>query len=433
MKKKWIGCVMAGALALSLTGCGGSKDESTDASGSSGDSGKGGNIVWAGWSGEEESTKPAIEEIISSYNENSGSKVKWVGWPWKDTQQQLIIRNQGSEQLDVAQVDIGMFGALAKMGILEDINTLVDKDKLEDTYEESALKVGQVDGKQLGMPWSIASIGMVYNPTLLAEVGYNEPPKTIDEFEDCMKKLKEKNPDIIPYGMATKEETMATDFQPWLWTFGGKVVDDGKVTIDNDKAKKAAEWYKGLLDDGYIQMNITRFDARQMFAEGKMAFYDDAISAKGVAVQNGISEDALDDSIKPMPRPVLKEGDDPQSAMWGHLLVVFKKSEHKKEAIDFIEHAVSEDQALKYLDSNGMPPVIKSALESDTVKNDDWTSKWLEYSKTGQRLEFAVQTNGSELNNILVEELQGILLDNKSVDEGLKDAKARIESSLETE
>lgn len=422
MKKMIIGSLVVASL-LTLAGCG---EKSNDAKEKESD-----KIVWAGWSGEEESTKPIIKEMIDSYNEKGDKQVSWVGWPWKDTQQQLIIRNQGSEQLDIAQVDINMFGALADMGLLEDISTIVDESELESTYEESALKVGQVDGKQLGMPWSIASIGMVYNPTLLAEVGYNEPPKTIAEFEDCMAKLKEKNPEVIPYGLATKEETMSSDFQPWLWTFGGKLLKDGKVTVDSAKSKEATEWYKGLKDQGYIQMNMTRFDARQLFAEGKLAFYDDAISAKGIATQNGISETDLDQRIKPMARPVVKEGDESKSAMWGHLLVVFKKSKNKEAAMDVIEHIVSEEQALKYLKSNGMPPVIKSALESDEVKDDSWTSKWLEYSKTGERLEFAIKRNGSELNNILVEELQSVLLDEKTVEEGLSEISSRVEGALE--
>ncbi|KAF1303557.1 ABC transporter substrate-binding protein [Enterococcus sp. JM9B] len=424
--KKIFGSLLLLGLSLSLYACGSNNNNSD-----SKDSSK--KIVWAGWSGEEDSTKATIKEMINSYNEDSDSKVSWVGWPWKDTQQQLIIRNQGSEQLDMAQVDIGIFGALADMGVLEDINSIADKKELSEKYEESALKVGQVDGKQLGMPWSVASIGMVYNPELLKAVGYNEPPKTVAEFEDCMKKLKEKNPDIIPYGLATKEETMSTDFQPWLWTFGGKIVKDGKVTIDNDKAVEATEWYKDLLEKDYIQMNMTRFDARQLFAEGKLAFYDDAISAKGIALQNGMAEESLDESIRPMARPVLNEGDEPQSAMWGHLLVVFKKSENKEAAMDFIEHIVSEEQALNYLESNGMPPVIKSALESENVKKDTWTSEWLNYSQTGQRLEFAIESNGSELNNVLVEELQGILLEQKDIDSGLNDAKSRLESALSNE
>ena len=423
MKKRLLGTMIL-VVSTMLFGC---SSKSGSEAGTSKESSK---IVWAGWSGEEESTKPFINDLIHSYNSEAKDKVKWVGWPWKDTQQQLIIRNQGSEQLDVAQVDINMFGALAKMGLLEDINTLLGKKELSKTYEGSALKVGQVDGKQLGVPWSVASIGMVYNPTILKKAGYDNPPKTIAEFEDCMAKIKAVDPDIIPYGVATKEETMATDFQPWLWTFGGKILKNGKVTLDSSKTKDAMNWYKELLKNNYIQMNMTRFDARQLFAEGKLAFYDDAISAKGVAMQNGISEDKLAESIQPMERPVLNSGDNPQAAMWGHLLVVFKKSKNKEEALSFIKFVTSEKQALKYLNSNGMPPVVKSALSSDEVKADTWTKSWLDYSKTGQRLEFTVEQNGSELNNILVEELQGILLNKKSVDEGITSASKRIEEAI---
>lgn len=433
-KKSLVVLLLSVTMALSLVGCGGKNNDKANTK--KREEAKGpeekAELVWAGWSGEEDSTKGIIEGMINSYNDKGGAQIKWVGWPWADTQQQLIIRNQGSEVLDIAQVDIGMFGALSEAGILADMNEIMGEDYLTENYDPAALEVGQVDGKQLGMPWSIASIGMLYNPSLLEKVGYSEPPKTIAEFEDCMKKLKEYDSEIIPYGIATKEGTMASDFQPWLWTFGGSILDkDGKVTVDNDAAKEAASWYKGLLDKDYIQMNITRFDARQLFANDKIAFYDDAISARGVAVSNGVSEDQLPEKIQPMERPVLKEGDTPQSAMWGHLLVVFKKSEHKEQAADFIKHIVSEEQSLKYLEDNGMLPVLNTALNSDAVKNDEWANKWVSITKTGKKLEFATKSNGGELDNILVEELQSILIGDKDVEDALNSAKGRLSSELE--
>jgi multiple sugar transport system substrate-binding protein len=318
------------------------------------------------------------------------------------------------------------------MGILADMNDLMGKDYLQQNYDEAALKVGQVDGKQFGMPWSIASIGMVYNPSLLAKVGYKDPPKTIAEFEDCMKKLKAADKDIIPYGVATKEATMATDFQPWLWTFGGKLLDDsGKVAVKSDAAVKAMDWYKSLKDKGYLQMNVTRADARQLFAQGKIAFYDDAIASRGVAKSNGIAEADLGNRIKPMERPVLKDGDTPQSAMWGHLLVVFKKSQHQQQAADFIKHVVSKEESLKYLKSNDMLPVLKTALASDEVKNNEWDSTWAAITKNGKTLEFAKKSNGTELNNIIVEELQGVLLGQKASAAAVDSLDQRLNSSLE--
>ena len=441
-KRSLVALLLSITMVMSLVGCGSKNDDKADtkkaesAQETTGEDSETteekANLVWAGWSGEEDSTKGIIEGMINSYNEKGGSQVKWVGWPWADTQQQLIIRNQGSEVLDLAQVDIGMFGALSEAGILADMNEVMGKDYLAENYDPAALEVGQVDGQQLGMPWSIASIGMLYNPSLLEKVGYTEPPKTIAEFEDCMKKLKEYDPEIIPYGIATKEGTMATDFQPWLWTFGGSILDkDGKVTLDNAAAKEATTWYKGLLDKGCIQMNITRFDARQLFANDKIAFYDDAISARGVAVSNGLSEADLPGKIQPMERPVLKEGDTPQSAMWGHLLVVFKKSEHKEQAADFIKHIVSEEQSLKYLESNGMLPVLNTALNSEAVKNDAWANTWVSITKSGRKLEFATMSNGGELNNILVEELQSMLIGDKDVKGALESAQSRLTSELE--
>lgn len=391
-----------------------------------------GDIVWAGWSGEEDATSEIISGMIDSFNQSHDAKVSWVGWPWADTQQQLIIRNQGSEILDVAQVDIGMFGALSEMDVLVDFNDLLGKDYLKENYESAALDVGNVDGKQLGMPWSIASIGMLYNPEILAAVGYNSPPVTIAEFEDCLAKIKAYDPTIIPYGLSTKEGSMATDFQPWLWTFGANIIsEDGDVDLTSKEAIAATEWYKGLLSEDYIQMNITRFDARQMFAEGKMAFYDDAISARGIAEENGIPAEEMAERIQPMSRPVLNAGDEPQSAMWGHLLVVFKKSKNQETAAELVKHIVSEEQSLIYLENNGMPPVIKSAVESDAVKSDSWIDQWLDITETGRTLEFALNSNGGELNNILVEELQAILGNEKDVEKGLADAKLRIEQAQE--
>lgn len=443
MKKKTVAMMLVLAMAASMAACGSGDDaSSTSKSDSSktassagskeedGAKAEGGDLVWATWSSQEDSTKDVINGMADEYNAKGGSQVEVIGWPWADTQQQLIIRNQGSEVMDVAQVDIGMFGALSEMGILVDMNELMGEDYLKENYSEAALEVGNVEGQQLAVPWSIASINMVYNPTLLKEVGYEEPPKTIEEFEACMKALKEKNPDIIPYGISTKDATMATDFQPWLWTFGASLVDeDGKVTVDSEAATKCTDWYKGLLDNGYIQMNIARSDARTLFAQGKMAFYDDAISSNGVAVSNGLDEATLDQYIQPMDRPVLKEGDTPQASMWGHLLVVFKKSENQTQAADFIKYLVSDEVSLNYLESNGMPPVLKSGIESDAVKNNAWVSKWLDITADGRKLEFALKSNGAELNNIVVEELQAVLTGDKDSKTAVADMQARLESS----
>lgn len=434
--KKIAALAMAATLTISMTACSSSAGSSSGASSTGSTSSatldKNAKLVWAGWSGEEGSTKTVVDEMISSYNAKGGPQVSWVGWPWANTQQQLIIRNQGSEELDVAQVDIAMFGALAKMGVLADMDDLMGKDYLDQNYDEAALKVGQYDGKQLAMPWSIASIGMVYNPTLLKEVGYDSAPQTLDQFEDCLAKLKAKNPSIVPYGVSTKGSEMSSDFQPWLWTFGGSLLgSDGSVKINSDAGIKTVDFYKNLLSKGYIQMNVGRADARQLFAQGKIAFYNDAISAQSVAVSNGVAKTDLANKIQPMERPVLNSGDTPQSPMWGHLLVVFKKSKYQKEAADFIKHIVSEDQSEQYFKSNEMLPVMKTALSSDAVQKDAWANTWVKITSNGKKLEFATMSNGTELDTAVVNNLQAALLGKKTSAEAVAGMETDINNAME--
>ena len=80
------------------------------------------NIVWAGWSGEEEASKDIFQRMMDTYRKDTGNEVTWVGWTWADTAQQLLIRTQGGEQLDIAQVDIGIFNTVANAGVLADLN-----------------------------------------------------------------------------------------------------------------------------------------------------------------------------------------------------------------------------------------------------------------------------------------------------------------------
>lgn len=385
-------------------------------------------IVWAGWSGEEEASKAIFEEMRSGYESESGNKVNWVGWTWADTAQQLLIRLQGGEQLDIAQADIGIFNTIAQTGTLADLNEIFGAEYLASTFPEATLEVGRIDGKQLGLPWSMAAITMVYNPEILKRAGWDNPPATVAEFEECMADIAALGEGIIPYGVSTKDATAAGDLMPWLWTFGTTIFnEDGSVNL-GEGAVETIQWYKDLLDKGYIQMDIGRGDARQLFAQGKMAFYDDAVLAKGQAVAAGVDPAEVVNVCSAMPRPVLNEGDDPQSTMWGHMLVIFDASKYKDEAADFAKYLVSDDVALKYFEQNGMPPVTISASENEAVTSDQYLKGFMDSTATAKLDETARMINANEIKTIIVEELQATLLGQTTAEECVEALRARLEA-----
>lgn len=440
--RKFLASILACMMMLSLlAGCGGSSGSSTPAGSAGSDnpqpqapdavapSAEPVEIVWAGWSGEEEASRDIFQRMREAYEGASGNSVTWVGWTWADTAQQLLIRTQGGEQLDLAQVDIGIFNTVAAAGVLADWNEILGKDYMTSTFEQSALDVGNIDGQQLAMPWSMASITMVYNPEILAAAGWDKVPVTIAEFEQCLADIKASNPDVVPYAVSTKDATCAGDFMPWLWAFGGSIFgDDGSVAIGSDAAVACVEWYQGLMNKGYVAMDIGRGEARQMFAQGQVAFYDDAVVAKGQAVSNGVAPDEVVNVCSAMPRPVLNAGDKPQSTMWGHMLVAFKDSAYKEQAAELAKTLVGNEVALDYFENNGMPPVTKSAASLDIVKNDAYLNGFLSSTATARLEETARMTNANEIKTIITEELQYALLGQKTAEQAVADMDARLKA-----
>ena len=385
-------------------------------------------IVWAGWSGEEEATRDIFTKMRTEFEKESGNKVDWVGWTWADTAQQILIRLQGGQQLDIAQADISIFNTVAQTGTLADLNEIFGKEFLESTFEQSYLDVGNIDGKQLALPWSMASISMVYNPEILKRAGWDSVPTTIEEFEKCLADVKALGEDIIPYAVSTKDATAAGDLMPWLWTFGTSIFnEDGSGNLSS-AAVDTIKWYQKLLANGYIAMDTGRGDARQLFAQGRVAFYDDAVVAKGQAVKNGVAPDKVVEVCSAMKRPVLKAGDRSQSTMWGHLLMIFQASKEKDVAADFAKMLISDPIALEYFEKNGMPPVTKSAAGKEEVQNDAYLKGFMESTATARLEETARMSNAGEIKNILTEELQSALLGQKSAEAAVESMKTRLKA-----
>jgi multiple sugar transport system substrate-binding protein len=387
-------------------------------------------IVWAGWSGEEEGSREIFKWMCSNYeSKNPGKTVTWVGWPWAETATQLLVRVQGNEQLDIAQADGSILNSIVASGTLADWNDLVSPAWLKDNFDASALEFGNINGRQVGLPWSIASIGLIYNPEILARAGYKEPPKTVAEFERCLEAVAKLSGDIIPYGLSTKDSTASADYLPWLWTFGGRLFDvSGSPSANNPQAVQALTWYKSLIDKKLVRTNMSRFDARQLFAQGRMAFYDDAILAKGILIGNGVPADKIFNVAKPMVRPVLKAGDTPRSTLWGHVLVIFDKSQAKDAAIDYAKYLIDQEVAMKYFEGNGMPPVLKSVIASPAVQNDPWVGNWAQITVTGEMNEYTSRKGGSEIATILSEEIQAVLTGSKAPQKAADDMNTRIKN-----
>ncbi|MBP6440126.1 MAG: extracellular solute-binding protein [Caldilineaceae bacterium] len=367
-------------------------------------------FTFTAWALNEDASKPTIQEFIQTYAAANNATIKEQAFPWAETLNQLVLQANGGAIEGASQLDIAWLNTLAATGKLMDLAPYVEGRG----YTEAGLRSGQVDGVQYGLPWTTGSIGLVANQQILEAAGVTETPTTIAEFEAALEKIKAYDPEIIPYAGMTALNGLK-DLIPWIWTFGGTVMDEeGNVTLGDEGSVAALEWYKSLLDRGLMAPEMDRATARQLFSQGKVAFYDDAVVVKGIVTKDTPIEN-LAALLIPVPRPVVNEGDDPQSLLWGHLVVVFDGA-NADAAAKWAQHLTSDPATTTtYFERMSLPPTNDAALQSDAVKNDAFISAWSEKVTATARLNpFWPYTESARMESILAEQAQAYLLGNET-------------------
>ena len=145
-------------------------------------------------------------------------------------------------------------------------------------------------------------------------------------------------------------------------------------------------------------------------------------------MSNGVAPEDVVNVCSAMLRPVLNEGDEPQSTMWGHLLVAFEASQNKEAVGEMAKVLTSDAIALEYFEKNGMPPVTKSAAATDVVKNDAYLSGFLTSTATARLEETASMMNANEIKSVITEEVQAVLLGQKTSEQAAADMEGRRNS-----
>lgn len=384
------------------------------------------DFTFTGWSLNEGATRDVIMLAVDEYAEANSITVTDVAYPFNEYLNQVILQGNGGNLTGLVQLDVAWMAPVSALGVLEDLSPYVP----EGAYTDAALQSCQVNGVQYGLPWTTASIGMVANQELLEAAGVTEIPTTIEEFEAALEALKAYNPDVIPYAGMT-DVAQLKDVIPWIWTFGGTIIDeDGNVVLNDEGSVAALQWYASLLERGLIAADIDRFDARQLFAQGSVGFYEDAIVARSLAAGN--KPEDLELTVVPVPRPVLNEGDAPQSLLWGHCLGVVA-DESAPTAADFAVYLTTDaGVTTRYFEQLSLPPTNVEILESDLVQDDEYVGGWTNtVTATARANPFWVYAEGARMEALLAEAVQAVLVGDASAQEALDEAAEEIADLVE--
>lgn len=389
-------------------------------------------ITYVGWSQDEAASKPTLAALFNGYRQSAGVSLDTVGYPWAQMQQNVLLRLRSGQPMDVVQLNERWVPQFASTNRLVDIDSVFGAAQLNSRISKGVLELGEYHGKQMGLPWSAGSIGMVANGKVLQGAGLTAPPATVDEFVGALKAIKKANPGAVPYAMATKNNNaLSPDFQVWLWTFGGRLFDDsGKVAVNSPAGVKALTFMAGLVKDGLAAKDVDRPDARRMFAQYQTGFYNDAPLARGFARSNSGLGDKFDPLVVAMPTPVPRKGDTPRSLAWGHLLSIFSDGKQKIDANSpqaklLAYLALNDDSQLRIYKDIGLFPVTNSALAK--LSADPYVSVWSNAARSATRDETSFWPNSAALTTAIGEEVQAALLAQKSPQEAIDSMSKRLQ------
>src|ERR1044072_9053110 len=134
--------------------------------------------------------------------------------------------------------------------------------KAQGGFHEIARLICTVDGKWIGVPWTVGGGLIAHRKYMVEEAGYTAFPETWDTCREAGKKLKAKGRPIGQTAGHTFGDAPGW-WYPYLWSWGGKEVEaDGKTIVLNSKEtvesiKFAVALWKETMDEGGLAWGDT--------------------------------------------------------------------------------------------------------------------------------------------------------------------------------
>ena len=278
--KKIISLLLVLAMALTLAACGGSSaPAATEAPATetpaataapAADSGKVAVTMIAAQYGPK--TADWWADFVEKFNaahEDIALTVDVVSW--NDIYTVVNTRIANGQAPDLLNIDV--FADYQADGLLLPAEDWCSAETYAKFYQ-AFLDQSVVDGTVWAVPDLASARALYYNKDILEQAGV-EVPTTWDELTAVCKTIKEKCPDVYPWGIDMTTDEGQAAFAYYTWNNGGGFVDDdGNWTLNSEANVEAVKSEIGLVNDGLTNSapaNETRDTLQDLFCAGKLA------------------------------------------------------------------------------------------------------------------------------------------------------------------
>ncbi|HVF03746.1 MAG TPA: sugar ABC transporter substrate-binding protein [Frankiaceae bacterium] len=290
----------------------------------------------------------ALREMVAAFEQaHPGTKVEFTGLAEQGEHiAKLGTAFAGGSPPDVFLLNYRRFGRFAQQGVISPARLPGDSAD----YFPLALEAFTTNGELLCLPQNLSSSVVYVNPKLFGDVPLPKAGWTTADLEHAAAALAAKGVKTIGY------ETSMRTVAPFVWIFGGDVVDDlnepTRITLDTPQGRAALTYLKNLLDNG----GVTATDAaaagpEDRFARGELAMLVDSRRAVPAFRKAGLEFD-----VAPLPKETAEA-----TLLASDAYCVAKRAKDVELAHEFAAFAVG-DEGGRILAESGRTVPSRSSL-----------------------------------------------------------------------
>lgn len=222
---------------------------------------------------------PAVKDLVSSFQKsNPGITVRERFHPnaYTGLLENLQTSLASKTPPDVAQIGYNYLNYVTSnfpFTPTEELAKNAGDSSFFTNFPDNLLQLGQVNGKQVGMPYALSNIVTYYNADMLKQAGVNpnSPPRTWEEWRQVAPNIKEKTGKPGIY-LQVLDDNWST--QAMIESNGGKLLDcqggEWKAAFNQPEAVKAIQFWADLIKDG-LALNLLWTQGAQAFLSGEVA------------------------------------------------------------------------------------------------------------------------------------------------------------------
>ncbi|WP_246141719.1 ABC transporter substrate-binding protein [Hyella patelloides] len=389
--------------------------------------------------------QPQFTQYFSSLNSNfeqdRESTIRWVDIPWSAMESKILTAISANTAPDVVNLNPNFASQLATRNAWLDVDEVISPQQ-KDTYlpriwQASSLEICQDDSCEsttFGIPWYLTTRVTIYNQQLLEQVGIVEPPQTYEKLAIAAKQIKAKTGKyafFVTFVPGDSGEVLESLVQMEVTLLD----EEGKAAFNTPEGIAAFRYWVDLYQQKLLPPEVLTQGHRygvELYQGGEIAFL-----SSGAEFLEAIATNAPTIAKVSATAPQIT-GQTGKKNVAVMNLAIPRNTDKPEEALNYALYVTNTENQLAFAKAANVLPSTKEAVEKyiqelstqETITPVEEARKVSAMQLQDAEVLIPAMDNLQVLQKVIYENLQAAMLEEKTVEQAVKDAAAEWDASL---